>query len=408
MHGAWIMFFPRGWLQKWKRHEPNPIFWNLNPASIRTLNTSPDDKVPEMTSARMSAVLLKGHGGYEQLEYRDDVSVPEAKPGEVLIAVGAAGINNTDINTRIGWYSKSVSSDTAATNGAEDVEEDGSWGGAPLSFPRIQGTDVCGHIVGVGEGVSSDRIGQRVLIEPCLRKPDQDGALVADYFGSECNGGFAQYTTVDSRFAHTIESTMTDVELASFPCSYGTAENMLFRAKLDDGETVLITGASGGVGSAAIQLAKRRGANVIAVSGAAKADEVKSLGADVVVDRNDDLLEVLGADRVHVVVDLVAGPAWPRLLDVMKPGGRYTVAGAIAGPMVELDVRTLYLKDLNFFGCTVLEHGVFANLVSYIEKGEIKPLVARSYPLKDIVEAQKDFLEKRHTGKLVLEIGSGS
>ncbi|NQU56735.1 MAG: zinc-binding dehydrogenase, partial [Rhodospirillales bacterium] len=157
-------------------------------------------------------------------------------------------------------------------------------------------------------------------------------------------------------------------------------------------------------GSAAVQLAKRRGAKIIAVSGPSKADQVKELGADIIIHRGDNLIEALGHDHVDAVVDLVAGPDWPQLLEVLKPGGRYAVSGAIAGPIVELDVRTLYLKDLTLLGCTVLEPSVFANLIGYIESGQVKPVVAKTYPLQDIVSAQKDFLTKAHTGKLVLEV----
>src|SRR5262249_41675282 len=105
---------------------------------------------------------------------------------------------------------------------------------------------------------------------------------------------------------------------------------------------------------------------------------------------------------VDVVVDVVAGPQWPELGEVLRRGGRYAVAGAIAGPIVELDVRTLYLKDLTFLGCTFQEDEVFENLISYIEGNEIRPVVAKTYLLKDIVRAQEDFLAKRFTGKLVL------
>ncbi|MBT4932151.1 MAG: zinc-binding dehydrogenase [Rhodospirillaceae bacterium] len=357
-----------------------------------------------MQTKKMCGVLLNGHGGFEQLEYREDISIPVAGPGEVLVAVGAAAVNNTDINTRIGWYSKSVSVETAASDGTGDVEQDATWGGDPLTFPRIQGIDVCGRITAVGQGVVPARIGERVLIEPCLRDVDQDGAYTARFFGSECDGGFSQFTTAPAVHAHRIDSPLGDVELASFPCSYSTAENMLTRLSLKEGETVLITGASGGVGSAAVQLAKRRGARIIAVSGPAKAGEVRALGADMIIPRGDDLTKALGTDQVDAVVDIVAGPDWSQLLEIMKPGGRYAVSGAIAGPMVELDVRTLYLKDLSFFGCTILEPGVFANLIGYIERGEIKPVVAKTYLLRDIVTAQKDFLDKAHTGKLVLDV----
>ena len=271
------------------------------------------------------------------------------------------------------------------------------WTGAALAFPRIQGADVCGRIVAVGDAVDPARIGQRVLIDPVLREPVGWKPYQACYFGSECDGGFAEYTKVAAIHAHRIESGLSDVELASFPCAYSAAENMLMRADLAAGETILITGASGGVGSA-----KRRGATVLAITSASKAEQVKTLGADKIIPRNADLLDSLGRDAAHVVVDVVGGPRWPELLGVLKRGGRYAVAGAIAGPMVTLDLRTLYLKDLRLLGCTILEPDVFSNLVGYIERREIKPVVANTYPLNEIVRAQQEFLGKQFTGKIVL------
>lgn len=222
--------------------------------------------------------------------------------------------------------------------------------------------------------------------------------------GSACDGGFANYTVVSQEHAYKIESSYTDVELASFPCSYSTAENLLTRAQVNKDDIVLISGASGGVCSAAIQLAKARGATVIAITSPSKFDTIKSLGASLVLSREEDLVEFLGKNSVSVVIDLVAGKTWGQFLEVLKPKGRYAVSGAIGGAMVELDIRTLYLKDLSFFGCTVIEKEVFPNLIKRIENKEIKPLVAKVFPLKDIVEAQKEFLTKKHIGKIVLEI----
>ena len=224
------------------------------------------------------------------------------------------------------------------------------------------------------------------------------------YFGSECDGGFSEYTVVASCHAYQIGSSLSDVELASFPCSYSTAENLLSRAKVAINDTVLVTGASGGVGSAAIQLAKARKANVIGITSQSKSDNVLKLGADNVLLREDSLVQTLGSSTIDVVIDLVGGKKWPELLDVLKPGGRYAVAGAIGGPLVELDLRTLYLKDLSFFGCTVLGKGVFANLVRRIEQHDIIPVVAKTFPLNQIAEAQKYFVTKQHTGKIVLTL----
>lgn len=341
----------------------------------------------------MYGVVLTGHGGPEMLEWRDDLPVPEPSDKDVLIAVAAAGVNNTDINTRIAWYSK---------GNAET--KDATWSGKPLSFPRIQGIDVCGRIVAVGKAVDPTRIGERVLVEPCLREASGKVLETPWFLGSECDGGFAQYARVASRHAYAIESSLTDVELASFPCSYSTAENMLTRAGVKTGETVLVTGASGGVGSAALQLARARGARVIAVTSPSKAETLADLGAEKTLGRNDDFVSELGAGNVDVVIDLVAGPKWPSLLDLLRPGGRYAVAGAVGGPIVELDVRTLYLKDLSLFGCTVLEPEVFGNLVKRITRGEIAPLVAETFPLHEIRAAQRVFGEKGYVGKIVLDV----
>ena len=354
----------------------------------------------------MHAVHLTGHGGIDQLVYRQDVPTPQPQKGQVIINVRAAGVNNTDINTRIGWYSKSITGDTneGGADGFDAVDaDDASWSGQPLVFPRIQGADCTGVIAAVGEGVDPARIGERVLVRTMMQDPDNDSRYFCWTLGSECDGGFAQFTAVPAHEAFPINSDWSDVELASIPCAYSTAENMLHRIGLG-AERVLITGASGGVGSAAVQLAKCRGAEVIAVAGASKADAIKAIGADQVIARDADVLDVLGSDAVDVVVDLVGGIKWPVLLDVMRRGGRYITAGAIAGPIVDLDLRTLYLKDLTLKGSTWQDVEAFENLISYIENNQIAPLIAATFPLKDIGKAQEMFLEKGFVGKIVLTV----
>lgn len=336
----------------------------------------------------MRAVLLTGHGGFEHLELRDDVPVPKPMADEVLVEVTAAGVNNTDINTRVGWY---------ATGPAAI-----GWDGGVPTFPRIQGADGCGRIVAVGAGVDDTRVGERVIVEPVFRTGEAGDR--PSYFGSEVDGAFAQFTVVPAAHAFTVDCDWSDVELATIPCSYSAAENMLGRARVGDGDTVVVTGASGGVGSAAVQLAKRRGAQVIAIAGSSKHDAVTGLGADRVLPRDADLTELLGLRAVDVVIDVVGGPSWPQLLAVLRPGGRYATSGAIGGAAVELDLRTLYLNDLSLFGCTVLDPGVFADLVGYIERGEIRPVVAAVFPLSEIVAAQQLFSTKHHVGKIVLTI----
>lgn len=357
--------------------------------------------------ATMSGILLTGHGGPDVLSYRTDLPLPTPNATEVLIKVAAAGLNNTDINTRIGWYSKGITSGTGSESTAASgnrADDDASWSGKALEFPRIQGADCCGYIVAVGTAVSKERIGERVLVRNMLTGYCE-GEFQCWTFGSECDGGFAQYAKAPAQDVYKVDAPeWSDVELGSVPCAFSTAENMCHRARVESGETVLVTGASGGVGAAAVQLCKRRGARVIAVSGKEKKDQVLELGADEVVERGTSIVGVLGKMSVNVVLDVVGGPSFAELLDVLKKGGRYATAGAIAGPIVELDLRTLYLKDLSFFGCTYQDEEVFANLISYIEKGEIKPHVGQIFKLQDISKAQEVFQEKASSGKLVFKI----
>lgn len=350
----------------------------------------------------MSGVVLTGHGGLDQLAWRDDLPVPTPGPSEVLIRVNAASVNNTDVNTRTGWYSKSVREDTAsvATGSAgESAAADGAWSGQPIDFPLIQGADCCGEIVAVGEQVSASRIGERVLVRALQSHRAADGTLTTWTLGSECDGAFAEFTKTHAADALPVHSDWTDLELASIPCAYSTAEAMLQKIGLG-AERVLITGASGGVGQAAVQLAKRRGAEVTAMTSADKAQALRALGADATLGRDDPLAR----EAFDALVDVVAGPRWPELIEALKRGGRYVAAGAIAGPIVELDVRTLYLHDLTLYGSTLQPDSVFEDLVGYIERGELRPCIAQAFDLKDIRQAQQVFLDKRYVGKIALRV----
>lgn len=349
-------------------------------------------------AGQMAAIVTTGTGGYEKL-VSQQVPIPQAGPGEVLIKVLAAGVNNTEINTRLGWYSSSVTAGTLDTSDDAD-RPDGGWNQV-TPFPFIQGTDCCGRVVSVGPDGDETRIGERVLVRSCMRP---HGFAQADniWMGSDFDGAFAQYVKVPAGEVFKVDCDWSDAELATIPCAYGTAENMVHRAGIEAGMRVLVPGASGGVGSAVVQLAKRRGAEVIAITGHDKRDAVRQIGADHVLSRNDDVLEILGPESVDVAIDNVAGPGFADILKLLRRGGRYASSGAIAGPIVDLDMRDMYLKDITLIGCTAWDEPVFPNLVSYIERGEIRPLLAETFPLSKIVDAQKVFLEKRHIGKIVL------
>ena len=337
---------------------------------------------------------------HEKLHYSESVTAPTPGPGDVLIRVRAAGINNTDINTRIGWYSASKSQSTADATGSDMAIKDGDWTGKGLAFPRIQGADVCGEIVGIGDGVARDRLGERVIVQSCLLSRRQ--GRFTPWLGSEYDGGFAQYVCAPAADTYPVRCDLSDAQLAAIPCAYGTAENLLGRAGLSDGETVLITGASGNVGLAACQLARLRGAQVIAIVAPEKFTAIEAAGAHRCLARDTPLMPSLEANSIDVIIDVVGGPRWPELLDVIAPQGRYAVSGAIAGPIVEMDLRKVYLKDLSLFGCTAQHPDVFGRLVRYLEAGQLKPLVARQYRLEEIVAAQEEFLAKKNVGKIVL------
>ena len=359
----------------------------------------------------MRAVVLTGHGGLDKLHYRTDYPTPVPEADEVVVRVGACGLNNTDINTRTAWYSKSVTdgiTDEGGKKGFDSADaNEASWGSNPLTFPRIQGADVCGTIAAVGRNVSPNRIGQRVMIDPwLLGHGDWIDVDNSAYFGSECDGGFAEYTKMRSANAIAVNSSHSDAELATFACAYTTAENLISRTSLKPGETVVITGASGGVGSAAIQLCKLRGANIIGIASASKAQHLLDLGATAVIDRHTLNLEAAiretAGGTIDVALDVVGGSMFMPLINTLRQGGRYSSSGCIAGPMVDFDLRQLIYKDLQLTGATIVPTGTMQRIVHLIEQGKLKPLLAATFPLKELAKAQEAFMAKQHVGNIVV------
>jgi NADPH:quinone reductase-like Zn-dependent oxidoreductase len=259
----------------------------------------------------------------------------------------------------------------------------------------------------VGPGGDQALVGRRVLVDPWIRDPETPGDLDrCGYLGSERDGGYAEFVAVPASNIHPIDSLLTDAELASFATSSGTALNMVRRSGLQPGDHALITGASGGVGSALVQLVRLTGAIPIGVADPTKAAPLTALGAAVVIGRDADLAPavraVTGRSTVDVVFDLVGGGGWPGLIALLRRGGSYVVAGAVAGAHVPLDLRSIYLADLTIRGVAVTPVGLFADLVDLIRRSEIAPLVSETYPFDQVVAAQGAFLERRHTGKIVL------
>lgn len=356
-----------------------------------------------MIPDNMRGMVLTGHGGPDKLVYRTDLDVPTPGADEVLIEVTACGVNNTDILTREGAYGAEDDPDAVSSFQRDE---------STLTFPRIQGADIVGRVAAVGSGVSQARIGERVMVDFSIYnggdggRADLDCANM-DYIGNGRDGGFAEFATVPADQARMIDTDKTDIELATFCCAYMTGEHMLERVGVGSGERVLVTGASGGVGSAVIQLCRARGAIPYALSSVEKQRALLEVGAEAVIPKDaDDLVgaveDATAGQPVDVVVDVVAGPLFNDLLRVLRPQGRYVTCGAIAGPLVEMDLRTVYLKHLQLHGSSQGNRADFDRLVEYIEAGQLKAMVGGVYRLSNLHRAQADFPAKKFIGKLVI------
>ena len=349
-------------------------------------------------TATMAALVLTGHGGPERLEYRDAHPMPRPGPGEVLVKVGACGLNHSDVWVREG---------RGPVEGGPAPA--GGWRRRPIEFPRIQGSDVVGFVASVGAEVPVERVGERVIVNPALYGREAgEGLLDAGLLGSDRDGGFAEYVTVPAENALPVDSPFGDAELATLPMAALTAMRMLHRVDVTPGETVLVTGASGGVGSALVQIAVAQGARAVAVVARGREKAMRELGASVVVRRDEPDLpaaveESLGGAPVDVVADLVGGASVSELLRVLRPGGRYVVAGAVGGPQVGIDLRVVYLKHLELVGSTLGTRRDFQEVVRYVEEGKLVPRLAATFPLRDLARAQAELVEGGHAGKLVIE-----
>jgi NADPH:quinone reductase-like Zn-dependent oxidoreductase len=344
-------------------------------------------------STTMRAVRITGHGGPEVLEAAN-VAVPAPQAGEVLVRVGAVALNNTDLWTRQGAYGRP--GDAGALAG---------WRG-PIDFPRIQGADVVGGVASVGPGVDEDLVGRRVVVDPAIYDGDGPDAHPVGLMGSERDGGYAEYVTARVERVHDVtRSPLTDDQLASLPTAYGTALGMIERGRLREGETVLVSGASGGVGLALVQLARVRGARVIAVSSGSKIEAVREAGAHEVVDRARDVVEQVEAvapQGIDVALDVVAGDLVGAGLPLLREGGRWVIAGALGGYGVDLDVRRLYLHNAQVIGSSMHTPAHFEILMDLARQAEIQPVVAATFPLEQAAQAQEELARRQHVGKIVL------
>jgi NADPH:quinone reductase-like Zn-dependent oxidoreductase len=359
----------------------------------------------------MKAVLLTGHGGVEKLEYAESVPVPEPGAGEVLVAVTATAKNNTDRKAREGLY---------PTKDKGEVTSFQMGGSATLTFPRIQGADVVGRVAAVGPGVEVTRIGQRGLLDFNLYADDRrDINLTPDYYGHGADGGFADYIAVPSdQFHHIDNPDLADAELASMGmCSYQTAFHMLTSARVKSGERILVTGASGGVGTALIQLCRIMGAIPFALSQPDKADALLKMGAEAVLDRSDmgsftdRVKAVTGGRPLDAVMDLAGGDMTSAFIDAMifdmnsrRDYPRLSIAGASAGNVSEILWTKIYLYQVQIFGVSHGTREEAEQLIAWIRSGQLRPVLHAAFKLSDLHKAERYFMNRNsnYLGKIVI------
>jgi alcohol dehydrogenase len=332
----------------------------------------------------MRALVLSQHGGLENLECVRDYPMPVIKEGHVIIKVGASSFNYHDVFTVKGMP------------------------GIKVPLPVIIGLDMAGEIIEIGENISGWKTGDRVLVNPLNKTHGLMGEML--------NGGMAEYCLVSADQLIKMPDAVSYVEAASLPVAYGTAHRMLVTHKtVKKGDRVLILGASGGVGTGCVILAKKLGAEVIAcASGEDKMARLKEIGADEVINYKDVdfskwAVEKYGKPQrrnyeggVDVVVNFTGGDTWVPSLRCIKRGGKLLVCGATAGHDPKEDLRFVWSFELQIIGSNSFYIDDLTALMDMISKGEIKPVIDKVLPLEDAREGLRLIQDRKVLGKVVI------
>ena len=364
-----------------------------------------------MIAEKMKGACLTGHGSIEKIVYRDDLTVPTPMTGEVLVKVTATAKNNTDRKVREGLY---------PTENEHDISSFQISGTPSLSFPRIQGADIVGRIVAVGSDVPVDRINERGLLDFNIYLDGRrDINLTPDYYGHGRDGGFAEYVAVPADQFYRIDNPdLADAELAALGmCSYQTAYHMMTVTHIKRGEHVLITGASGGVGTALIQLCRIIGAIPHAVTSPGKGQALLDLGAESIIDRSQvtnwitSVRKATGGKIIDAVMDLVGGETTNKLIDVLTERmadrttyPRLSIAGASNGNTTKILWTKIYLYQIQIFGVSHGTREEVDQLIVWIRNGDLRPVLHGTFRLSDIHKAESYFVNrnKGYIGKIAI------
>ena len=348
-----------------------------------------------MTEPTMMAAVIREHGGPDTIRY-EEMRRPTPGPGEALIRVHATALNRLDLWARSGPPVKIF-----------------PW--TEPDFPLISGSDCAGVVAEVGAGVTAVQPGDRVVLYPSLfcgrcewcQRGEQTMCLEYRIFGEHTDGAMAEYAVAPAANLVRMPDHVSFVDAAALPVAYTTAWRMLGQAEMRAGDTVLVVGAGGPVGSAALTLARRAGARVLALAGT---EEKRRLaiehGASAAADHNAGpfsawVMEQTAGRGADIVVDPL-GATWQESIRSLTRGGRLTVCGATAGNTPTFDIRELYPRHRRIYGTPMGNWADFRRVTELLFRGEMRPIIDHVYPLSRVAEAHRRAETRQSFGKVVV------